>query len=734
MKKHLYDSLGIAAIICVVLVFFYKTIIYGLLPVPSDTLVGLYHPYRVAYLNEYTRGVPFKNFLITDPVRQQIPWRKQVVEYWKKGVVPSWDAWSFSGTTLIGNIQAGSFYPLNILFFIFSFPIAWSILIMSQPLLAGIFLYIFLRNKKLDIIPSLIGSIAFAFGGYSISWMTWGTIVSTFLWTPIMLFAVDKIHTDNKTWKWKTVLLFALLSSFFAGHLQFFIYSFVFMMWYAFWEYWKPRIYKLTWWHGIILGLFLLITGVQWIPMFRFLPTTSRVVGAAYLHEGFFIPIQHLIQFIAPDYFGNPATLNYWGVWNYGETTGYIGVIALTLAFLGIGKKTLIWIVPIVVSLIFAVESPISKLPFVLHIPIIDVFQPTRLLAVVGLCLSILAAYGASKVFSLSKKYKLSILLAIGLLFVTAWFFSDNPVARRNLILPIILFATIVFGIVLSLFVQKTKWMKTVILCAFFAISVFDLFRFGWKFTPFTSQSYFFPETAVISFLKQQSQPFRVMVLDDRALPPNVLTYYGIESISGYDPIHSSRYEEFIAAMERGEPNIIPPFGFERIMTPKNYSSPLLNLLGVKYVIAMKQIDNPNLRLMLQEGETIVYKNIDFSPRVYLADTILVKKTKQEIINGLYGKDYISGRTAIVETELPIVSVPLSSSEGVSMTSYASNKIVLDVTAINNRLLVIGNTYDSGWKITIDGKKTEVYKINYLFFGVIVPKGKHKIDIIYSSL
>jgi len=169
-------------------------------------------------------------------------------------------------------------------------------------------------------------------------------------------------------------------------------------------------------------------------------------------------------------------------------------------------------------------------------------------------------------------------------------------------------------------------------------------------------------------------------------------------------------------------------------MTPKNYSSPLLNLLGVKYVIAMKQIDNPNLRLMLQEGETIVYKNIDFSPRVYLADTILVKKTKQEIINGLYGKDYISGRTAIVETELPIVSVPLSSSEGVSMTSYASNKIVLDVTAINNRLLVIGNTYDSGWKITIDGKKTEVYKINYLFFGVIVPKGKHKIDIIYSSL
>ena len=119
MKKHLYDSLGIAAIICVVLVFFYKTIIYGLLPVPSDTLVGLYHPYRDAYLEDgFTRGVPFKNFLITDPIRQQIPWRKIAIDSWKEGKIPSWNPFNFSGMSLAGNIQAGVFYPFNILFFI----------------------------------------------------------------------------------------------------------------------------------------------------------------------------------------------------------------------------------------------------------------------------------------------------------------------------------------------------------------------------------------------------------------------------------------------------------------------------------------------------------------------------------------------------------------------------------------------------------------------------------------
>lgn len=734
MKKHRSNILGIAVICIAVLAFFHKTVFQELLPVPSDTLVGMYHPFRDAYLNEYTRGVPFKNFLITDPVRQQIPWRKNVVDYWKQGKMPSWDAWSFCGTTLIGNIQAGVFYPLNILFFIFSFPVAWTLLIMSQPLLAGTFLFLFLRNRKLDVIPSLIGSVAFSFGGYAMVWLTWGTIVSTFLWVPCMLLAVDRMHEDKKNWKWTALLLFAFCSSFFAGHLQFFVYGCAVVLWYAFWQYWKTGLCKISWRHAGIAVLFLLLTGMQWIPMMRLLFQTGRgTTGATWTHEGFFIPIQHLVQFLAPDYFGNPATLNYFGTWNYGEMTGYMGIIVLILALLGIGKKTLIWIIPIIISLIFAVDSPMSRLPFILHIPVISVFQPTRLMAVIGLCLSVLSAYGASKIFSLSKKQKILTLAVVGFLFGIAWFFGNNPVTRRNLVLPTVMYCVAAGGLTASFFAKKRKLLQTVILSVILGAGIFDLLRFGWKFTPFTDKAFFFPETTVISFLEQQPKPFRVMAIDDRVLPPNVLTYYGIESVAGYDPMHSLRYEEFIAAMERGEPNIKPPFGFDRIMTPKNYMSPLFQLLGVKYVISMTPIDNPKLKMMLQEGETIVYKNVDFSPRAYLADTIFVKKTKQDIIDALHSKEFISGRTAIVETDVPIMSFPLSFSEGVAITSYAPNKIFMDVTARNNRLLVIGNMYDPGWKANIDGKKTELYRVNYLFSAVIVPSGKHKVDIIYTS-
>ena len=67
--------------------YFLANRISGKLPVPSDTLVGLYHPWRDLYRDTNPRGVPFKNFLITDPVRQQIPWRKIVIDQWKEGII-----------------------------------------------------------------------------------------------------------------------------------------------------------------------------------------------------------------------------------------------------------------------------------------------------------------------------------------------------------------------------------------------------------------------------------------------------------------------------------------------------------------------------------------------------------------------------------------------------------------------------------------------------------------------
>ena len=104
MKRH-KDVIALLFFVLIVGVFFYRTIVFGKLPVPSDSLVGLYHPYRDALAVQYPNGIPFKNFLITDPVRQQIPWRMSAVTAIRLGRLPLWDASTFSGSPVLANIQ-----------------------------------------------------------------------------------------------------------------------------------------------------------------------------------------------------------------------------------------------------------------------------------------------------------------------------------------------------------------------------------------------------------------------------------------------------------------------------------------------------------------------------------------------------------------------------------------------------------------------------------------------------
>ena len=61
------------------------------IPVPADTIVGLYHPYRDLYVKDYPNGIPYKNFLITDPVRQTYIWKELAMDILTRGQLPTWN-------------------------------------------------------------------------------------------------------------------------------------------------------------------------------------------------------------------------------------------------------------------------------------------------------------------------------------------------------------------------------------------------------------------------------------------------------------------------------------------------------------------------------------------------------------------------------------------------------------------------------------------------------------------
>lgn len=736
---------AVVVFLVVVATFFSPTVFQGKLPVPSDALVGLYHPWRDLYSSTYPRGVPFKNFLVTDPVRQQIPWRNAAISQWKNAKLPWWNPYSFSGTPLAANIQAAVFYPLNILFFILPFPVGWTVLIILQPVLGGLFLFMFLRSLKLSIWASFLGSITWSFGGFSIAWLTWGTMGHVMAWLPLVLFAIDRVIKGEKPKRWTLVFGGSLAMSLFAGHSQIFFYVLLFSISYALWrlsgQNSQVRSESGKW---LLTGLIAsaVVTSIQWVPLLSFLPETSRFAELdVWKKSGWFIPWQHLVQFLAPDFFGNPTTLNYWGEWNYAEFVGYVGIIPLVFALGALKAKEMrFWLGALVISLLFALPSPLAKLPYVLQIPILSSLQPTRLLSIVTFVLSVLTAFGVDAWQKEGKRIQWSVILIallLGLLWSVVLFglrigVDINPenleVAKRNLLLPTGIFTSGIIVYSLASF----KPLRHIGLVALIIISAFDLLRFGWKFIPFTPQSYFFPVTQTLEFLKSQPPPFRIMVTDDKLLPPNTASYYNLETAGGYDPLYSTRYEEFIAALERGKPDVSRPFGFNRIISPANIDSPLLPYLNVRYVLSLTDLERPFLHKVFQEGTTRVYENARVLPRVYLAEQVSSVKDSSEIIEKLYKAGPFLIKTGIVDRAIPVQDNPLTQAETVELLSYRiDGSMHMRVQTTQPRLLVILNNYDKGWSATVDGVKTPIYRTNYTFQGILVPPGDHRVEVAF---
>src|SRR6201996_7699750 len=138
MKKIIF--LPFILLFLITIFFYHPFLLRGQLPIPADTIVGLYHPFRDLYAKTNPNGIPYKNFLITDPVRQQYPWRQLAIDLENQSQLPLWNPYSFGGTPLMANFQSATLYPLNMFLMIFPFAIGWSILVLLQPLLAGLFL------------------------------------------------------------------------------------------------------------------------------------------------------------------------------------------------------------------------------------------------------------------------------------------------------------------------------------------------------------------------------------------------------------------------------------------------------------------------------------------------------------------------------------------------------------------------------------------------------------------
>lgn len=579
------------------IIFSYPFFFKGRIPAPLDFLVDFYSPWEQYY------NLPVKNASLSDVVSQIIPWKLFNAQELKAGRIPVWNPYNLGGTPQLGNWQSGVFYPTTLLFLILPDMTAWSLHVLLQPLLAGIFMLLFLRSLSISQIASLMGAVVFAYGGFMTSWFEWGTLGHAILWLPLALYGIKK--TRNR--KQETLLtIFALTMSLLAGHPQTSIYVMLTVVgYYLYININRVSTVSLFLVSCSLFLLPLLLASPQIFPSIQvYMESAKSLIDGSSWAKSFLIKPENLLTMFAPDFFGNPVTRNNWGSFSYVEMQGYAGIATILLSLFAVmsikrpgppaGGLGLIkfFILLIVIALIFAVDNPISRLLINLKIPIISGSSPSRLMGIVDFSLAVLAASGLDIISKIDKKrllkYMAAVLIVFSAVFAGMWiwtFVFVNPnalVTRRNLIFPsgiFMLFSAVLGGLMIikKINIVSNKRLPLILASCFLFLTIFDLFRFHHKFTPFSLKEYWYPDVPVLSEIAKRTG--RVF----GGFEGNMNIQYKIKTIEGYDPlINKNIIEMTFTPEELSKKNRIVSPNF-----PKGEPETIefLNKMGVKWIV-----------------------------------------------------------------------------------------------------------------------------------------------------
>ena len=399
----------------------------GLLPIPADIITGVYYPW-LDYKWGFPTGVPVKNPLMSDVPSLLYPWRLLAIDELKSFRWPLWNPYYFAGMPLLANFQSAAFSYVNVFFVFFPKAIAWSLGVMSSPLLTLLAVYFFLRNKKLGKIPSLLGAIVFSLSGFEIAWMEYNVLGHTALFLPLLLLAIDKIFSGKKYWL--GILSFLIALQIFTGYIPIVIYSYLLCLFYVLYSYFLPEKDKIIVWKKYFLLAFfwvmgILLAAVQLFPGVELIQNSIRKVDLLVnSSHASYLPLKHLATLLAPDYFGNPATYNYFGKGFYDNFYFFAGTGTILLLFLSItqikkDKNILFWTGCLLLSLVMVFDNFLGR--FLQRTFFLSGGVAARALFIADFSLAMLSAYGLQKVIEgrIKRKYLLVVAgLSLGIFFL----------------------------------------------------------------------------------------------------------------------------------------------------------------------------------------------------------------------------------------------------------------------------------------------------------------------------
>ncbi len=183
-------------------------------------------------------------------------------------------------------------------------------------------------------------------------------------------------------------------------------------------------------------------------------------------------------------------------------------------------------------------------------------------------------------------------------------------------------------------------------------------------------------------------------------------TSYFHKSIGGYHGAKLQRYQDMIDYhLAKGNMQV-------------------LNMLNTKYFIGRGQNNQP--QAMRNPGAlghawfVSEYKIVE-SPDSAILALNDINPARTAVVEQSHA-DYVKGKNLSPDT-----------ASSIQLETYQPNYLVYQADVSKEQLAVFSEIYyPEGWKVTIDGKEAEHFRVNYILRGLVIPQGQHKIEFSFE--
>ena len=258
-------------------------------------------------------------------------------------------------------------------------------------------------------------------------------------------------------------------------------------------------------------------------------------------------------------------------------------------------------------------------------------------------------------------------------------------------------------------------------------VVVIDGVRFDSRFIELVSPREYqarFEPGGLVQFFERQEGEFASPISPIRKAM--TCRFFGIQVATGYHGNQLRWYNTYIGLDERNF----------RMANPR-----VLNITGSRYIIgpAGQPIpanwcgDKPLVRIG-ETGQTVLYRNDNAMPRVFIEDSFKVYDDYDAIADEVLNGDDPFMSYAWLEEAPPIpIERDTLGLDSAWLIDYQPDTVKVGLAVTGNRLLILTDNYYDAWHASVDGQPTEIMRAYGTYRAVPVAAGDKEVVFTFRS-